>query len=231
MEGILDRLKDTFDPYYMESFFGPLSLYGGFFVGTLLGIILQKGRLCKYDIVSGMFRLQDFTFFRVGTPLLMVGMILIYFFKDLGAIELYIPDTVPLAQLIGGVIFGSGLAIAGYCPAIAAGALGEGNLDAIPAGVGIIIGSVLYAEFYHETTLDMVIGYINLGRVTFQDIFLIFNHWFFIIPFVFMCLMFLIGISMYDEFLRFSFFTVGKIFCIFKSLDNKKCEKGKRVRR
>lgn len=221
---MFSRLLETFDTDYLTSFLGPFSLYGGFFVGTLLGIILQKGRLCKYDVVSGMFRMQDFTFFRVGTPLLMIGMVLIYFFKDVGLIELYIPRTVPIAQIIGGVIFGSGLAISGYCPGIAAGALGEGNLDAIPVGIGIIIGSILYAEFYHESILDRIIGYIDLGRITFQDVFLIFNHWFFIMPFFFMCLMFLIGISMYDDFLRFSFFSVGKFKCIFRKRKDKECK-------
>ncbi|WP_420266239.1 YeeE/YedE thiosulfate transporter family protein [Candidatus Magnetominusculus dajiuhuensis] len=211
MDAILMRLKDTFDPSTIEAIGGPASLYGGLLVGFFLGIVLQKGRLCKYDIVSGMFRMQDFTFWRVGTPLLMFGMVLIYFFKDIGVIELYLPRTVILAQLFGGVLFGAGLAISGYCPAIAAGALGEGALDAFVTMVGIVGGSVLYAEMYDGSKLDRIVSFIDLGRVTFPEIFLVFNHWFFIMGFVFMCAMFLLGISMYDTFLKASFSIIDKV--------------------
>ncbi|MEO5356535.1 MAG: YeeE/YedE family protein [Nitrospirae bacterium YQR-1] len=211
MEQILLRLKDTFDPSTIASVSGPTSLYGGFILGSLLGIILQKGRLCKYDVVSGMFRLQDFTFWRIGTPLLMIGMIAVFLFKDLGIIELHVPATVVLAQLFGGIIFGAGLAIAGYCPAIAAGSLGEGHLDAFATMLGIVVGSIIYAEIFDGSKLDHIVGFINLGKVTFPDIFLVFNHWFFVLGFAFMCIAFLVGISMYDEFLRASFMIVDKV--------------------
>ncbi|MBF0516616.1 MAG: YeeE/YedE family protein [Nitrospirae bacterium] len=205
------RLKDTFDPSTIEAIKGPASLYGGLIVGFLLGIVLQKGRLGKYDVVSGMFRMQDFTFWRVGTPLLMFGMVFIYFFKDIGVVELYLPRTVILNQLFGGVLFGAGLAIAGYCPAIAACALGEGAIDAFVTMAGIVGGSILYAEMYDGSKLDRIVSFIDLGRVTFPEIFLVFNHWFFIMAFVFMCAMFLLGISMYDEFLRASFALIDKV--------------------
>ncbi|MBF0457250.1 MAG: YeeE/YedE family protein [Nitrospirae bacterium] len=211
MDAILMRLKDTFDAGTIEAIRGPASLYGGLIVGFILGVILQKGRLCKFDVISGMFRLQDFTFWRVGTPLLMFGMVLIYFFKDIGAIELYLPKTVIFAQLFGGVLFGAGLAIAGYCPAIAAGALGEGALDAFVTMAGIVGGSMLYAETYDGSKLDRIVSFIDLGRVTFPEIFLVFNHWFFILAFVFMCALFLVGISMYDTFLKASFSIIDKV--------------------
>ncbi|MCG6552217.1 MAG: YeeE/YedE family protein [Candidatus Magnetominusculus sp. LBB02] len=205
------RLKETFDPSTVEALKGSGSLYGGLLLGFLLGIVLQKGRLGKYDIVSGMFRMQDFTFWRVGTPLLMFGMALVYFFKDIGVIELYLPRTVILAQLFGGVLFGAGLAIAGYCPAIAAAALGEGAIDAFVAMLGFVGGSILYAEMYDGSKLDKMVSYIDLGRVTFPDMFLVFNHWFFIMGFMIMCALFLLGISMYDEFLKASFTVIDKV--------------------
>ncbi|MBF0566350.1 MAG: YeeE/YedE family protein [Nitrospirae bacterium] len=216
MHDILIRLRDTFDPSTIGYFFGPDSLYGGFIIGAFLGIVLQKGKMCKYGCVSGMFRLWDFTFFRVGTPLLMAGMILIYFFRDAGAINLYLPHTVVLAQLVGGIIFGAGLAISGYCPAIAAGALGEGALDSLPTMAGFVAGSIAYAELFDGSRIDKLFGYTGLGRVSFPDIFLVFNHWFFILAFVVMCAFFLMGITFYDEFLRASFAIIGKAARIVK---------------
>jgi hypothetical protein len=211
VDQILLRLKDTFDASTLEGLGGSSSLWGGLLVGVLLGIILQKGRLCKYDVVSGMFRMQDFTFWRIGTPLLMIAMTLIFFFKDLGVLQLYLPRTVPLQQLVGGLMFGAGLAILGYCPAIAAGALGEGRMDALPGMFGMVGGVLLYAEFFHESALDKMLGYIDMGRVTFPDVFLVFNHWFFVSGFVVMCVMFLIGITIYDGFLKTSFSAIERV--------------------
>lgn len=210
MDQILLRLKDTFDTSTLEGLGGPTSLWGGLLLGVFLGIILQKGRLCKYDVVSGMFRFQDFTFFRVGTPLLMISMTMIFFFKDMGALQLYLPRSVPLQQLAGGLMFGAGLAILGYCPAIAAGALGEGHLDALPGMAGMVGGVLIYAELFHGRALDQALNVIDMGRVTFADVFLVFNHWFFVAGFVVMCVMFLIGITIYDGFLKTSFSAIEK---------------------
>lgn len=218
MDEILLRLKETFDPETVETLFGPYSLYGGLLVGVLWGIVLHKSRLTKYDVVSGLFRLQDFTLFRVGTPVLMISMVGLYLLKDLGIIELHLPSTVLLAQLIGGLMFGAGIAILGYCPALAAGALGEGSLDAVPGMGGMVIGSVLYAEFFHESRLDHLIRYADLGPITWPDLFFFFNHWFYIIAFVAACTIFLIGITIYDSFLKTSFIAVGKAVDAVKEL-------------
>ncbi len=215
-EEILSRLAETFDPDMLSSFTGPDSLYGGLFLGFLLGFILQKGGLCKYGVISGLFRMEDFTFFRVGMPLLMVGMVLVFLFNDLGYISLYVPKTIVFGQLLGGIIFGAGMAIAGYCPTIAAGALGEGAFDAIFAIIGMIAGSILYAEFFHNSSLEKITGVIDLGRITFEDIFIVFNHWFFIIAFGAMGTMFLIGITIYDIFLKYSLRSLNIISKIFK---------------
>ena len=51
--------------------------------------------------------------------------------------------------IIGGLIFGVGFGILGYCPGTLAGAVGQGSLDALFGGlVGLIIGAGLFAEFY-----------------------------------------------------------------------------------
>ncbi len=197
MEDFLFRITEIFDPETIEEIGGPYSLYGGFIVGLIFGIVIQKGRMCKYDVVSGLFRLQDFTIFRVGTPLILAGMVLIYLFKDIGAVELHVPATKVLPQIVGGLLFGAAIAILGYCPGTAAGALGEGSLDAIPGILGMITGAVIYAEFFHDKWQDTFLQIGNLGRITLPDVLGV-NHWFIIIPFALMLTMFLIGTTMMD---------------------------------
>jgi len=200
VEEFLSRLVEIYDEETIESVVGPMSLYGGFLVGLIWGVVLQKGRLCDYNVVSGLFRLQDFTVWRLGTPLLMTSMVLLYFFKDMGVIELAIPKTVILPQILGGLLFGAGIAILGYCPGTAAGAIGEGMLDAIPAIIGMITGSVIYAEFFFERWQDNFLTIGDLGRVTFPDLLGV-NHWYVIVPFILMGTLFLLSTTMFDWFL------------------------------
>jgi hypothetical protein len=53
------------------------------------------------------------------------------------------------STVIGGLIFGVGFAILGYCPGTLAGAVGQGSLDALTGGVpGMVIGAGIYAAIY-----------------------------------------------------------------------------------
>jgi len=50
---------------------------------------------------------------------------------------------------VGGLIFGVGFAVLGYCPGTIAGAIGAGRLDALVGGLpGILLGSWLFAVVY-----------------------------------------------------------------------------------
>jgi hypothetical protein len=50
------------------------------------------------------------------------------------------------ANIAGGLLFGVGLGLLGYCPGTGVAALGQGNYDAIAGILGLLVGSYLYAE-------------------------------------------------------------------------------------
>ena len=62
-------------------------------------------------------------------------------------VELHIKPMRYAAILIGGLLFGVGFALIGYCPGTGAAALGQGNYDAIAGIFGLLAGSYLYAEY------------------------------------------------------------------------------------
>lgn len=61
----------------------------------------------------------------------LVAAIGIYLFNDLGIIKLSIKSTSIGALVIGGMLFGIGWGLLGYCPGTAVGALGEGRIDGL----------------------------------------------------------------------------------------------------
>ena len=126
--------------------FSPKQLLLGAFFGVLFGFLLQKGGVAKYHILLGALLLEDFTVMKVMLTAIVVGCIGIFSLHALGLVKLHIKPTRYAANIIGGLLFGIGFGLLGYCPGTGAAALGQGNWDAIAGVLGLMAGSYLFAE-------------------------------------------------------------------------------------
>lgn len=126
--------------------FSAMQLVFGTFFGVLFGFLLQKGGVAKYHVLLGVLLLEDFTVLKVMLTAIIVGCIGIFSLHALGLVKLHIKPTRYAANVIGGLLFGVGFALIGYCPGTGAAALGQGNWDAIAGIAGLMAGSFLYAE-------------------------------------------------------------------------------------
>ncbi|MCA1245947.1 YeeE/YedE thiosulfate transporter family protein [Massilia sp. MS-15] len=124
----------------------PKQLVLGLLFGIVFGFLLQKGGVAKYDVLLGALLLTDFTVMKIMLSAILVGMIGIFGMHALGLVKLQLKPTKYAANVIGGLIFGAGFALIGYCPGTGAAALGQGNLDAVAGIAGLLAGSYLYAE-------------------------------------------------------------------------------------
>jgi hypothetical protein len=121
----------------------------GLLFGIIFGFLLQKGGVTKYDVIIGQLLLQDFTVLKIILTAVVSGMIGIHLMKSLGWIQLDPKSGSWGKNAIGGLIFGLGFALLGYCPGTIAGAIGNGYLDALVGGLaGILLGSGLLAVAY-----------------------------------------------------------------------------------
>lgn len=121
----------------------------GFLFGIVFGFLLQKGGVTKYDVIIGQLLLEDFTVIKIMLSAMVTGMIGIHLMKSLGWIQLNPKAGSWGKNAIGGLIFGLGFALLGYCPGTIAGAIGNGYLDALVGGLaGILLGSGLFAAAY-----------------------------------------------------------------------------------
>jgi uncharacterized protein len=114
--------------------------------GLIFGFLLQKGGVAKFHILLGQLLLQDFTVVKVMLTAILVGMIGITFLNSQAKVNLHIKPTRIASNIIGGLLFGFGFALLGYCPGTGAAALGEGNWDALFGIAGLVAGSYLFAE-------------------------------------------------------------------------------------
>lgn len=122
-------------------------ILGALLFGLAFGFLLQKGGVGKYHILIGQLLLQDFTVVKVMLTAIVVGMVGIFTLHRFAKVNLHIKPTRIGPNIIGGLLFGAGFALIGYCPGTVAAALGQGSYDGLFAMAGLVLGSYLYAEF------------------------------------------------------------------------------------
>lgn len=147
----------------------PRQLVLGLLFGVVFGFLLQKGGVARFEVLMGQFLLTDFTVIKVMLTAIIVGMIGIFSLRALGLVELHVKPTRYAAQIAGGLLFGVGLGLLGYCPGTGVVALGQGQYDAVAGILGLLAGSYLYAETSgHLGSTIENIG--NRGRIMLPDV-------------------------------------------------------------
>ena len=111
-------------------------LLTGAVTGILFGFLMQKAQVIRYDRQLAALRLKDMTIVKFMLTTILVAMVGIYLLFDLGLIKLSVKPLILGGNVLGGLIFGIGWGIVGYCPATAMGALGEGRYDSVFASAG-----------------------------------------------------------------------------------------------
>lgn len=84
-------------------------------LGICFGFILNKAGLTKYHKIVNIFRFTDMLVLQFIMTALVVAMIGLYGLRALGLLEFpNIPATYIVGNLLGGLIFGVGMALTGY---------------------------------------------------------------------------------------------------------------------
>ena len=154
----------------------------GLITGIFFGFFLQRGQVLRYEKQLGALRLMDMTIIKFMLTSILVAMVGVYLLQDLGLGKLSIKATVLGGNILGGLIFGLGWGMLGYCPGTSAGALGEGRWDALWGILGMLAGAALYAEAYPGLK-KTVLTWGDFGKITLPRILGV-NHWIIIVLFI-----------------------------------------------
>lgn len=142
------------EPYYL--FFFNLS------VGIILGSVFYRADYCMAGMFRDMFLFRDYSLFRSLMLLVVAAMSLFYLARLSGFIHLYPPPTygyASAATVIGGIVFGIGMVMASGCVVGTLYKMAKGNLTNLIAFIGIIAGSLIYAEshpFWESLRTDTI---------------------------------------------------------------------------
>ena len=84
-------------------------------LGVFFGFSLNKAGLTKYNKIVNVFRFTDMAVLKFMLTALVVSMIGLYGLRGMGLIVFpSVPSTYIVGNVIGGLIFGIGMALTGY---------------------------------------------------------------------------------------------------------------------
>lgn len=142
-----------------------------FVLGIAFGFALNKAGLTKYHKIVNVFRFTDMAVLKFMMTALVVAMIGLYTLRGLGLVTFPAPPaTYVVGNLVGGLIFGVGMAMAGFCPGTAAAGAGDGKLDyLIPGVLGFLTGAAIYGLTYQQVQ-PAIMGIAYYGNVVIPDL-------------------------------------------------------------
>jgi hypothetical protein len=153
----------------------------GLAIGVLFGFLLQKGGVTDYDVIIGQLLLADFTVLKVMLSAVVTGTLGVHLLRSLGLVRLHPKPGSLGTSVAGGLIFGVGFAVLGYCPGTVTGAVGQGFLDALFGGVvGTLLGTGLFAAAYPRLQKP-ILSKGDFGAVTLPELLQV-NAWAVVVP-------------------------------------------------
>jgi uncharacterized membrane protein YedE/YeeE len=137
----------------------------GLLTGVLFGFALHRAGFSRCGLVMRGLAFRDFTMLKVMLTAIAVGMVgaavLATFAPDVA--HLKIKSLYVWGVLVGGLVFGVGMAIAGYCPGTALVGLGGGVRDGLLAVAGGLLGAFAFILAY-PTLEPILIQPLDLGQ-------------------------------------------------------------------
>lgn len=146
-------------------FDSPEKLLLGLITGVVFGVLLQKGQVGKFSVIVGQFLLRDWTVAKIMGTAVVVGSVGVYALVESGHAHLHVKPFLLAGVLVGGLLFGVGLAVLGYCPGTTVAACGEGRRDAVAGVFGMLAGALAYVALW-PALQPIVKGLGDRGKVT-----------------------------------------------------------------
>lgn len=126
----------------------PGELLLGLGTGVAFGTLLQKGQVGKYDVILDQLTFEDGRVARIMGTAVAVGATGVHLLERTGHAKINVKPLQLGGIVGGGVAFGTGMAILGYCPGTTLAALAEGRRDAMAGALGMLAGAAMFVRAY-----------------------------------------------------------------------------------
>jgi uncharacterized protein len=146
-----------------------MSLIYALLVGIAMGALIQRVGASSPAMILKALRLENLAIIKFMATTIAVGTVGAYLLATMMPMHFDIKPTYVVGVIAGGVIFGIGFAVGGYCPGTCVVGIGERRKDAWFALMGGITGALLFTLVYSliEAPLLKPLSY---GKITLADL-------------------------------------------------------------
>jgi uncharacterized membrane protein YedE/YeeE len=160
-------------PFYQFGLFGnDTALLFAVVIGIGFGFFLEQAGFGSSVKLAQQFYLRDLTVFKVMFTAIVTAMLGLFWLSWLGFVDLSLVRVLPtylVPQLVGGLVFGVGFVMGGYCPGTCCVAAVTGKMDGWVHLTGMLAGIFLFGEFF-----PLIGGFYSstsMGEITLPQIF------------------------------------------------------------
>lgn len=140
----------------------------GLAMGAVFGLALEKSRVFEPGVIVGQMQLRNFIMLKVFLTAVATGAVVLAALHGFGLVTLHPKATFYLADIVGGLLLGAGIALAGACPGTVLAQVGVGYRDAAVTLLGGITGAVAFS--YAEPAVRRLLMQGGPGKITFADL-------------------------------------------------------------
>lgn len=137
--------------YQLDTLSSAKAFLASLLIGIAFGFFLERAGFGSSRRLAGVFYFKDMAVIKVMFTAVITAALGLTVCIVLGWIALesiYLMPTVYGAYVVGGLIFGVGFVMGGWCPGTAAAGLASGKIDALIFLLGAVIGSALFNEMF-----------------------------------------------------------------------------------
>jgi uncharacterized membrane protein YedE/YeeE len=115
--------------------------------GVVFGFALEKSRVFEPGVIVGQMQLRNYLMLKIFLAAVITGLIVLAVLNGAFGVKLHLKPLLFRADLVGGLILGAGIALAGACPGTSMAQIGAGYRDAWFVVLGGIAGAMAFGYF------------------------------------------------------------------------------------
>ena len=142
-------MTETF--YSLDQLGVPTAFFTALLLGVAFGAVLERAGFGSARRIAGVFYFTDMTVVKVmfaGMLTAMIGVAMLVGVGWLQPDQLHLMPTIYGAQAVGGLLFGVGFVMSGWCPGTSVVGLASGKLDALVFFAGLAGGALVFNEAF-----------------------------------------------------------------------------------
>lgn len=145
-----------------------LAIVVGIAMGIVFGFALEKSRVFEPGIIVGQMQMRNFIMLKVFLTAVATGAVVLAVLNGFGYVKLQPKAALYAADIVGGLILGVGITLAGACPGTTLAQVGAGYRDALFTLLGGLFGAVAFS--YVQPALSKTFLGQGGGKITFTDL-------------------------------------------------------------